>query len=124
MFAYLHPDQVFDSDHFFELCGSHRRIGVLDHEGRLEITSARNQRVIGVEFFVDAIGLENLFDTQHFLDLVEQGQTVLEVERRVGAKRYLAMLFMFEHLLAELAAFFSILFEAHQVVAGNLLIHV
>ena len=91
MVSNLHPYQVLDTQQFFELRGANDRIGILDHESRLEIPAAGDQRVVSLEFLVDTVCFKYFLDAQHFLDLVEQGESILEIKGRVWSKGNLAV---------------------------------
>ena len=83
---HLQPDLVLDADHACQLLRAFPGIVVLDHKGGFPVVAVGDQRVVGFQFLVDTGGLEDLFDTQHFLDLVFDGQLVLEIEPGVLAQ--------------------------------------
>jgi hypothetical protein len=61
-------------------------VGVFDHEGGLPVAAVGDQRVVDVQFVLDARRLEDALDAQHFLDLVLHGQGVLEIQGGVVAQ--------------------------------------
>jgi hypothetical protein len=67
----------------------------------------------------DAVFLEDLFDAQHFLDLVADQQFVLEDQQDVLAQLDAAQLLLRHDLLAHGGARPGIGFEGHQGVAGD-----
>ena len=86
-------------------------IVVLDHERGFPVVAIRNQWIVGLELLVDAFGLEDLFDAQHFLDLVLDGQTVFEIQGGVGPQRHLAGFLVLHDLPAILGPFDRIFFQ-------------
>ena len=58
-------------------------LGILQHKCCLEVSAVRNERIVGVQFFLNLIGFKDAFDAEHFLHLVLHGQSILKVERRV-----------------------------------------
>ena len=108
----MHKDAVFDPDQLLQHCLALRDVGKLDHERRLPVGAIGNQRIVGLEFLVDAIRLEDLFDAQHLLDLVLHGQAILEVQRCVCAEIEPAIFLVLEHFPAKLWTGLGILLEA------------
>jgi len=91
------------------------RVRILDQHRGLQVGAVRNQRVVGVEFVLDAGRLEHAFDTQHFLDLVLDRQAILEHQRDVRSDRDAARTLVFEHARAERIALARIGFEGEQI---------
>ncbi len=67
----------------------------------------------------DAVFLENLFDAQHFLDLIADQQFVLENQQDVFAQRNAAQLFLLHDLGAHGGTRLGIGFEGQQRIAGD-----
>jgi hypothetical protein len=87
----------------------------------LPVAPIRNQRVVGVEFTLDTLLLEDLLDAEHLLDLVAKRQFVLEDQRQVGTDLHLAMLLVLEHARAEFRAGACVGLQGHQAVTGDCL---
>ena len=116
----LHVHAVLDPFEPRQLALAYVGIVVFDHHRRLQIAAVRDQRVVGVEFILDAGFLKGLLDAQHLLDLVAHRQLVLEDQRDVRAEVQRAVLLVRDHARAELLALARIGLEREQRVAGNL----
>ncbi len=77
-----------------------------------------NQRIIGVQFLIDAGRLEDFFDAQHFLDLVFDGQCILEIEAGVLSECQLTLFLVLQHLAAKTGALLCVLLQRPEVGAG------
>ena len=89
---------MFDTAHTRQ-CGTPLfHVFELDHEGRLKIAAIGDQRVVGPEFLFNTTRFENTLYAQHFLDLILNGQAILEIEPGIGPQRNLPVLFVRQHL--------------------------
>ena len=91
----------------------------LDHEGGLEVAAIGNQRVVGVQLFLDTVGFKNPLHAQHLLYLIVHGQTIFEIQRCHRAQRNAAVFLVRDDLGAELRPHLGILFQRVQVAAGK-----
>ena len=119
----LHPDQVLDAAEHGQFSPAFFHIREFQHGGALEVAAVRYQRVVGVQFVLDAVGFEDFLDAQHLLDLVLDRKAVLEVEMEVRSDRYAPVLFVFDHVRAKTSALYGIGFERHQVASGEWVHH-
>src|SRR4249920_1984843 len=111
------PDPVLDALQPREQPLALRRVRVLDHHRRLEIAPVGNERIIGLELAADAVLLEDPFDSQHLLNLIADGQLVLECEGDVTAELDLAVLLVRDHARAEIVALPRVRLERQQAPA-------
>ena len=110
---------AFDAAEPCEFAATLIHVGVLDQHRRLQIVSARNQRVVGVEFVLDRGGFEDPLDPQHFLDLVLDRQPILEQQGHVFAELQFAQMLVREHAGAERGAFDCVGFEVVEIGADE-----
>ncbi len=94
--AHLHPAAILEADEQRELALALADLGELDEEGGLPVAAVGDQGVVGVELFLDALGLEDALGAQHFLDLILHGQPVLEGPGDVGSDSELAIALVLE----------------------------
>jgi hypothetical protein len=113
------PHAVLDAAQLRERASPLLDVLVLDEHGRLEVAAVGHERVVRVELVLDARFLERLLDAQHLLDLVADGELVLEDQRHVIAEMDRARLLVREHARAERGALARIGFEGEQAVAGD-----
>ena len=109
-----HPDAVLDALELRQHGLALFLVGVLDLHGDLEVAAVGHQRRIGFQLMPDAVFLEDLFDAQHFLDLIADQQIVLEDQQDVPAQLDAAQLLLRHDLLAHGTARPGIGFESQQ----------
>ena len=83
----------------------------LQHKGCLPVVAVGYQWVVDFQFLVNTGGLEHFFDAQHFLDLVLDGEGVLEVQAHVIPQGQLPGLFVRHHFRPEARALFGVFFQ-------------
>jgi hypothetical protein len=95
-------------------------VGILDQHGSFPVGAGGDERVVRVELALYAFVLEDALGAQHLLDLVADGELVLEYERDVLAERYRAVLLVRHDASAELGARFGIRLKCHKAFACDL----
>ncbi len=69
-FANLNPNLIFDAQQLGQSLLAFGDVWILDQHRALPIIAIWNQRVIGIEFILNACCFKNLFDSEHLLNLV------------------------------------------------------
>ena len=113
--ARLQPYTVLDSEEPAEHAPPLVRVVVLQHECRLEVGAAGNERVVGGQLFLDRVGFEDPLHAQHLLDLILDGQPILEVQRGIRPDGHLPQPLVGEHAGAEFRANLVIPLETEQI---------
>ena len=94
-------------------------VGVFDHHGGFPVAAIRHQRGIGLNFLQDAFFFENLFDAQHLLNLVADGDLALELQVDVLAQRHAAQLAVGNDGGLVGLAVLGVGLQRHQAVEGD-----
>ena len=117
--VHLHPHAVLDALQAGERPLTLLDILILDQQRHLPVASVGDQRVIGVQLVLYAGFLEDLFDAQHFLDLIADRQLVLEQQREMLSQVNRARLLVLEYAGAKILAVPRVGFQRQQRLAGD-----
>ena len=82
----VNVDVIFDAQEPAQHDASLFGFGKFDHESRFQVRSVGNQRIVYLQFFVDAISFKYSLNAQHFLHLVLHCQSVFEIQSSVRAE--------------------------------------
>ncbi len=115
--GYAYPDAVLNADQARQFAFALHRVLVLDQHRRLPVVAIGNQRVVGVEFFLNTVVLEDALDAQHLLHLVANRHLIFEQQGDVLAQVDGAIFLVGNYLGAEIIARPGVGFERHQAVA-------
>ena len=116
---HLDPDPVLDAFQTGQHVPALFDVGILDQHRRLEVAPVRYQRVVGFQFAVDTLVLEDFLDPQHFLHLITKRQFVFENQGQVIAQRQGAPFFVGEHPRPKSRALPGVLLQRHQAVSSD-----
>src|SRR5215470_8196723 len=110
------PDALFDAPERGQRARAFVYVLVLDEHRRLPVHPVRHEGIVGSELVPDALLLERLFDAQHLLNLVTDGELVLEQQRHVLAEVHAARLLVLEHPGPEELALLGVGLQRHQAL--------
>jgi hypothetical protein len=116
-----HVDPVLDTHKLMQHRLALFDIRKLDHESRLPVRAVRNQRIVGIQFLVNALGLEDAFNAQHLLHLVLHCHAVFEIQRCIRAECEPAIAFVRQHAFAKFVTLLGVRFKAKEIVPGQFL---
>src|SRR5579864_1481432 len=115
----LYPAAPLDPFELGELRSALLRPSELDEERDLPVAAIGDQRVVGGELIGDPLRLEDALDAQHLLDLILNGETILEGPGHVGTDLELARSLVREKALAECRPLARVLLEGHEIACGE-----
>src|ERR1700693_5777307 len=89
-FADPYPTSIFDADQFLERGPPLVSIGKLQQQGDLPVAAVGNQRIVSVEFALNAVAFEGPLGAQHLEDLIAYRRVILETPSHVGPDLHIA----------------------------------
>src|SRR2546429_57968 len=116
--AHLHPAAVLDALEPGELAAPLLLIRKFEQQRHLPVVAVGNERVVGAQLLLNALRLEDALATQHLLDLILHGETVLEGPGGMRADRKLPRAFVLEHLRPKCRALARVALQRQQLVGG------